>query len=103
MGYRKITFLEELIMISLLHQPRYGLEIIEVVSEASEGEFDLNLGTLFTALGRLAKKNLIEKRVLPKSHRSTPSGSRKYYQITEEGRALLSRIETVRQALVLSR
>lgn len=90
-------------MISLLHQPRYGLEIIEVVSDASEGEFDLNLGTLFTALGRLSNKNLIEQRAVPKNHRNTASGSRKYYQITEDGRALLSKIETIRQALVLSR
>jgi len=99
----KSTFIEELILISVSHQPRYGLEIIDLVSVASQGQIQLNLGTLYPALERLKKKKLINKEHAQRGAKTRNHNSRKYYQITEKGRRLLSDKEAVRQALTLSR
>lgn len=105
----KSTFIEELILISVSHQPRYGLEIIDLVSVASQGQIQLNLGTLYPALERLKKKKLMRLMKLIDQEQSCRGiktrnrNSRKYYQITEKGRRLLSDKEAVRQALTLSR
>lgn len=35
----KLTSWEEAIMLAVLHRPRYGQDIVEVVSEASQGSY----------------------------------------------------------------
>lgn len=58
----KLTSLEEAIMLAALHRPRYGQDIVEVVSAASQGGFQIGCGALYPALNRLAKRGLIQKK-----------------------------------------
>jgi PadR family transcriptional regulator PadR len=75
----------------LAEQPMYGYQIVKELQARSEGYFDLEQGTLYPALHRLEKDHLVESRweVVEEGP------SRKYYYITDEGRAELER--SVRQ------
>lgn len=97
---RQVTLIEELIMIAMRHNPRYGLEIINLVYEASDGGIDINLGALYPALKRLQRQNLI-KTVDKSENPSVRNGhSRKYYELTEDGYQVLNEINAVRVQLV---
>lgn len=68
-----------LILVSLLQKPKHGYSI----SQDIERNFNVSLGygTLYGALKRLEKQDLI--RVCP------PSSRRRPYELTEEGRELI--------------
>ena len=73
----------------LLHlidqQPMYGYQIIKELEGRSQGYFRFKEGTLYPALHRLEESKLISGKwqVLPSSRQ------RRYYHITEKGRAAL--------------
>lgn len=66
-----------------LIEPAHGYLIMSRVEETSAGQVRLAPGTLYGALENLSKQGLITR---------VPSGDsrRKVYQITEDGRALLT-------------
>jgi PadR family transcriptional regulator PadR len=71
----------------LAEKPMYGYQIVKELQTRSEGYFDLEQGTLYPALHRLEKDKLVQ------SHWEVVADgpSRKYYYITEAGRAELEK------------
>jgi PadR family transcriptional regulator PadR len=71
----------------LAEKPMYGYQIVKELQTRSEGYFDLEQGTLYPALHRLEKDNLVQSQweVVEEGP------SRKYYQITDQGRAELEK------------
>jgi PadR family transcriptional regulator PadR len=71
----------------LVERPMYGYQIVKDLQARSEGYFDLEQGTLYPALHRLEKDNLVESR-----WEVVEDGpSRKYYHITHKGRVELEK------------
>jgi PadR family transcriptional regulator PadR len=69
----------------LAERPMYGYQIVKELQARSEGYFDLEQGTLYPALHRLEKDGLVDSQ-----WEVVEDGpSRKYYHITESGRAEL--------------
>lgn len=71
----------------LAEKPMYGYQIVKELQARSEGYFDLEQGTLYPALHRLEKDGLVDSQweVIE------DGPSRKYYHITEHGRAELEK------------
>ncbi len=71
----------------LAEKPMYGYQIVKELQARSEGYFDLEQGTLYPALHRLEKDELVESRwdVVE------DGPSRKYYHITEKGQLELEK------------
>jgi len=63
----------------------YGYEIAKRLQKANEGEALFKEGTVYPVLRSLASTGLLTSRVVP-SYAGPP---RRYYRITEEGRAML--------------
>ncbi len=74
---------EMIILAHLLGQDSYGYEINKVISEKSDGRFELKEATLYTAFRRLEEAGSIT------SYWGNESvgARRRYYRITPEGRA----------------
>jgi len=71
----------------LAEKPMYGYQIVKELQIRSEGYFDLEQGTLYPALHRLEKDELVQG----KWEVVEDGPSRKYYYITEEGRQELEK------------
>jgi PadR family transcriptional regulator, regulatory protein PadR len=67
--------------------PLHGYGIIKAVEEMSEGRVRLRAGTLYAALERLEGKG----EVAFHGEGSEGGPARRYYRLTEEGQALLTR------------
>jgi PadR family transcriptional regulator PadR len=63
----------------------YGYEIAKRLQRANEGESLFKEGTIYPVLRALAAQELLTSRVVP-SYSGPP---RRYYRITDEGRAML--------------
>ncbi len=78
-------------LLSLLEQePMYGYQIVKEVEKRSSGYFAFKEGTLYPALHRLERANLVVG-----AWQDTPNAvRRKYYEITAKGiQALADRFE----------
>ena len=75
------------LLLSLLErQPMYGYKIVKELELRSQGYFKFKEGTLYPALHRLEKAGLITGK-----WEMLPSGrQRRYYYITEKGKARLT-------------
>ncbi|MBQ6864865.1 MAG: PadR family transcriptional regulator [Clostridia bacterium] len=72
----------ELVILSVLTQKDlYGYELVKTISEKSEKNFDLPLGTLYPVLYRLVENGLISDRDEVVNKRL-----RKYYHLEEKGK-----------------
>jgi len=65
----------------------YGYEIHKAIREATGGEYEIKEATLYATFRRLTKDGLIE----PYWGDETQGGRRKYYRITDAGRAVFRR------------
>jgi PadR family transcriptional regulator PadR len=65
--------------------PTYGYELAQTVGERSNGYFELKEGSLYPALHRLERQKLLRS-----SWRQADGRRRKYYELTEAGRADLA-------------
>ena len=76
---------DSLLLCLIGQQPMYGYQIIKELNKRSQGYFKFKEGTLYPALHRLEKSDLIQGKwqVLPSGQQ------RKYYQMTEKGLATL--------------
>jgi PadR family transcriptional regulator PadR len=76
----------QLCLLSLLSQgSKYGLQMINELKEMSGGFLDLKEGTLYPALRRLEERGYLKSEWVERE-----SGiPRRYYKITEKGRAVL--------------
>ena len=81
----------ETLLLALLEQePMYGYQIVKEVEAKSSGYFAFKEGTLYPALHRLERANLVEGQ-----WNDTPQNvRRRYYHITAKGRqALVERLQ----------
>ena len=63
----------------------YGYELSKLITDKTNGEYEINGQTLYSAIRRLEGKKLIESYWGDESQ----GGRRKYYKITEEGKKFL--------------
>ena len=75
--------LESVILKLIIEQDRYGYEISNCITERTDSKFNIKEATLYSVVGRLEKKELIESYMGAKTH----GGKRRYYRITPLGRA----------------
>jgi PadR family transcriptional regulator, regulatory protein PadR len=94
---------EEIIMLTMLHKQRYGIEIIDMVWHMSDGNIDINFGSLYPALQKLSKRGFIQETEppeIPSEDLHDRCGHRrKYYLLTEYGHMALGQIFQVRTSL----
>lgn len=64
-----------------LNEERYGYEIMQVITDKTEGRVVVGPGTLYTLLGRFQKEGIIDQ--------VSDDGRRKTYILTDNGRDLL--------------
>ncbi|HJR25521.1 MAG TPA: PadR family transcriptional regulator [Acidimicrobiales bacterium] len=75
------------VLLGLLEaEPRYGYELKAVFEQFLGGTWQLNIGQIYTTLGKLEAEGLVAAQVVPQD--SSPD--RKVYEITDAGRAALS-------------
>ena len=84
--------LEMLVLKMLVTKPKYGYQIIQEIKEKSEEIFSLKDGTLYPVLYRLEDEGLVVSEWSEAEGKQVP---RKYYRITEEGRAALAQIRNM--------
>jgi PadR family transcriptional regulator, regulatory protein PadR len=78
----------DILLLSLIEkEDLYGYEIAKRLKEKSNDLYSMGEGTLYPALQRLEKQNLIKAYWGD----SESGGRRKYYSITEEGKKELSK------------
>ena len=65
----------------LKYNDSYGYELSKLITDKTNGEYEINGQTLYSAIRRLEGKKLIESYWGDESQ----GGRRKYYKITEEG------------------
>ncbi|XEC94225.1 PadR family transcriptional regulator [Paenibacillus tarimensis] len=71
------------ILLALLHhKPMYGYELAKTAREKSKGKFELKEGTLYLALKRLEKNQMVESYW---GDDESEGGRRKYYRILPAG------------------
>ncbi|MBD2028265.1 PadR family transcriptional regulator [Leptolyngbya sp. FACHB-711] len=92
----KLTFLEEVILLTILDEARYGQSIVEAVSAASGGSCQLNPGTLYPALQRLQDRGLIQIQHVQKNVAVRNGHCRRYYQATSKGKEAITEMEKIR-------
>lgn len=73
------------ILASLQEGPLHGYGVITRASELSSGRIRLATGTLYAALDRLAGENM----VTPVREETVNGRARRYYSLTDDGRAAL--------------
>jgi PadR family transcriptional regulator PadR len=71
-------------------QPMYGYQIVKELEARSQGYFKFKEGTLYPALHRLEKSGLI----ISKWELLSNGRQRRYYSITEKGKAMLAQEKT---------
>ena len=86
--------LVSLVLLAVLAASRedlYGYEIAKRLQRANEGEPLFKEGTIYPVLRALAAAGWLDSHVVP----STAGPPRRYYRITDEGRAVLARWRSV--------
>ncbi|MBM4433060.1 MAG: helix-turn-helix transcriptional regulator [Chloroflexi bacterium] len=78
--------IDSLLLCLIGQQPMYGYQIIRELEGRSAGYFKFKEGTLYPALHRLEKAELIRG----KWELLTDGRQRKYYHITEKGMSILA-------------
>jgi PadR family transcriptional regulator PadR len=76
---------EMLILEVIAHGPTYGYQITQTVAERSQGYFELKEGSLYPALHRMERQKLLRA-----SWSEGDGRRRKYYELTDAGRADLA-------------
>ena len=76
---------DTIILNALIQRDRYGYEILDMISDLSEGRYEIKQPTLYSCLKRLEKQGFITSYYGDE----TQGGRRRYYRLTEKGRATL--------------
>ncbi|MCI8590424.1 MAG: PadR family transcriptional regulator [Clostridiales bacterium] len=79
---------DALILSVLMQRDSYGYDINKAILAGSEGEYELKEATLYTAFKRLEEAGA----VISYWGDENTGARRKYYQITEQGRALYQKL-----------
>ncbi|MBO0607780.1 PadR family transcriptional regulator [Myceligenerans salitolerans] len=75
---------DTIVLGTLRTRDRYGFEIYKAIREATGGGYEIKEATLYAAYRRLVKDGLVEAYWGDE----TQGGRRKYYRITDAGRAV---------------
>lgn len=78
---------ETIVLATLRHGDRYGFEIYKTIRDAAGGDHEIKEATLYATYRRLEKDGLVESYWGDE----TQGGRRKYYGITDAGRAIFRR------------
>ena len=95
----KISPTEELILLLLHNHECYGLQIIKAIERATQGQKKLNVGSLYPTLNKLEEKDLITSHWGDERRKERGGARRRYYQITEKGRAACKAQQALRDQL----
>lgn len=95
----KLSTQEEAVMLALRSKPRYGQELIEMLSHFSDGEYQIHYGSLYPLLKNLTERGLIKPHEVQEDTGKRRGHLRKYYQLTELGGKILSESEGFRTRL----
>jgi DNA-binding PadR family transcriptional regulator len=94
-----LTSLTYHVLLALADEDRHGYGIIKEVEERTNGQMELETGTLYAAMKRMRDVRLIE--VVPQSKRPTGEDSRRRtYRLTPFGKKVL-KVESQRLAQLL--
>jgi len=77
---------DSLLLCLISRQPTYGYQIVKELEKRSNGYFQFKEGTLYPALHRLERDNLIEGKWQTLSN----GQQRRYYYITAKGQHILA-------------
>ena len=91
-----LSNLEYHVLLALAGGPLYGYAIKEAVTDESDGTLTPRAGSLYRVLARLMSRVIVEEAASKAVTEPHPGLERKYYALTERGRAAL-RAEAVRQ------
>ena len=80
-----------LAVLAATQEDLYGYEIAKRLQKANEGEALFKEGTVYPVLRALSAAGLLTSRIVP-SYSGPP---RRYYRVTEEGRAMLRQYRDV--------
>jgi len=86
-------------MLTMQNKARYGLQMIDMVSIASNGYEDINIGSLYPLLKRLTQKGLLDFAEVLEDTDVRRGHRRKYYKLTPLGKTALFEAEQLRQNL----
>ncbi|HWU47602.1 MAG TPA: PadR family transcriptional regulator [Humibacter sp.] len=78
---------DTIVLGALRDADRYGYEIYKTIRDATGGDYEIKEATLYASFRRLTKDGLVE----PYWGDETQGGRRKYYRITDAGRAVYTR------------
>ena len=83
--------LDMLVLKLLYEEAKYGYQLILEMKEKSDNTFLLKEGTLYPILYRMEEENYVVSKWSEAEGKQLP---RKYYEITEQGRAALEEMQT---------
>lgn len=89
MAFNSNGQIQFLVLDSLSHGSKYGLEIIEFISQKTGGNYIMKKPTLYSCLTRMEKKGLVSSSYWGESEFG---GKRHYYTITNEGKKVLEQL-----------
>ena len=96
-----ITNTEELIMMAILNQDLYGLQIAKGIEEVSNGTKKIKVGFLYPKLHSLEKKGYVESYWGDKRPEERKGARRKYYKLTGLGKRVLEENQQFRENLAM--
>ncbi|BAZ27675.1 transcriptional regulator, PadR family protein [Cylindrospermum sp. NIES-4074] len=91
---------EELVLLALHNKELYGLQIPQAMEEASGGQRQMGIGTLYPVLHSLEKKGLVESRWGDETRAERGGARRRYYKLTGSGVATLEAFQSFRANLL---
>jgi PadR family transcriptional regulator PadR len=78
-------YIDTIVLSALQDEDMYGYLIVKKIKEKSKNEFKIKEATLYVSLKRLEKKGYLKG--YWNDTEGTSGGRRRYYSITEEGKA----------------
>lgn len=91
---------EELVLLALYDKELYGLQIPQAMEEASGGQRQMGIGTLYPVLHSLEKKGLVESRWGDEGREERGGARRRYYKLTGSGVTKLEAVQSFRANLL---
>ncbi|WP_242039693.1 PadR family transcriptional regulator [Anabaena sphaerica] len=91
---------EELVLLALYNKELYGLQIPQAMEEASGGQRQMGIGTLYPVLHSLEKKGLVESRWGDEGREERGGARRRYYKLTGSGVTTLQAVQSFRANLL---
>ena len=91
---------ERLILFAIGNHERYGLAIQDAITQASNGAESISIGSLYPTLQSLEKKGLVQSRAGTEVSAERCDRKRKYFSLTDEGKAVVEDILAFQKKLL---